>query len=79
MTEVEAVAAEDAEAVDGLSDLGGSFGVLVDASCEDSAEVVALGAEANGSGVGQVVGCRVERLSARQESGICCVDSAVHA
>ena len=75
----EAVAAEDAEAVDGLSYLGGGFGVLVDASGEDAAEVVSLSAEASGPGVGEVVGRGVERLSARQEACICCVDSAVHA
>jgi hypothetical protein len=79
LPEVEAIAAEDAEAVDGLSYLRGGFGILIDASGEDATEVVSLGAEACGSGVGQVIGCGVERLRARQESCICCVDSAVHA
>ncbi len=79
LSEVEAIAAEDPEAVDGLSDLRCGFGILIEAPGENAAEVVALGAEACGSGVGEVVGCGVERLSARQESCICCVESAVHA
>ncbi len=79
LTEVEAVSAEDAEAVDGLTYLRGGFRILIDASGEDAAEVVALGAEAGRSRVGQIVGRSVERLCARQEACICGVESTVHA
>src|SRR5271170_6691574 len=46
LSEIEAVSAEDAEAIYGLAYLRGGFGVLIDASSQDAAEVVALGAKA---------------------------------
>jgi hypothetical protein len=46
LAKIEAVAAEDAEAIYGLAYLRGGFRVLIDAPGEDAAEVVALGTEA---------------------------------
>jgi hypothetical protein len=51
LAEVEVVAAEDSEAVYGLAYLGGGGGILVEAAGEDVLKVVALGAEAVGTGV----------------------------
>ena len=79
LAEIESVSAEDAEAVYGLAYLRGGFGILIDTSGEDAAEVVALGAEAGCSCVREVVGRSVERLCARQEACVCGVESTVHA
>jgi hypothetical protein len=67
------------EAVYGLAYLGGGVGVLIEAVSEDALEVVALGAEAVGSGVGHVVGGGVERLCARHQSRVCRIETTVHA
>ena len=79
LAEIEPIAAEDAEAVYRLAYLRGGGEVLVESSGEHSAEVVALGAKAVGACVRQIVGGRVECLRAREQGGICRVESAVHA